>query len=154
GAAGEGGRPGHRGDPGMSPPSFTPRGVKLLASAEVAGTLFAVALDEPHDTLYGAGMDGDLYAVDLKAAKPSAVRKGKLHDNWVASCLLCGGVLISGGFDGHLVWTEPESGKRLRALAAHDGWVRQLTLTPDGKRVVSVGDDMRVRVHDTGTGAL
>jgi hypothetical protein len=138
----------------MSPLSFTPQGVKLLASAAVEGTLFAIALDESRQMLYGAGMDGDLYVVDVKAEKPAAVRKGELHDNYVASCLLCGGVLISGGFDGKLVWTEPGSGKRIRSVAAHDGWVRKLALTPDGTRVVSVGDDMRVRVHDAGTGAL
>ena len=39
-------------------PTFDPKAAKLLAAHETPGTLFAVCLDEPRRTLYGAGFDG------------------------------------------------------------------------------------------------
>jgi WD40 repeat protein len=128
-----------------------PKKVKLLASVETPGTLYALALDEPHHRLYGAGSDGGLYVIDLKAEKLTTTRKATLHDNYVSSLALRDDELISGGFDGRIVWSDLE-GKRVRAVTAHDGWVRKLALTPDGKQVVSVGDDMLVRIHDAATG--
>src|SRR5581483_4334185 len=35
---------------------------------------------------------------------------------------------------------------------AHAGWVRKVVPTPDGRRLVSVGDDMLVKVWDAATG--
>lgn len=120
---------------------------KLLFSAPAPGTLFAAALDGARGFLYAAGSDGALYCVNVKAEKPALVRKGGLHDNWASSLALGEGGVVSGGFDRKLVWATPE-GKKVRAVQAHDGWVRQVVLAPDGKQVVSVGDDMLVRVHD------
>jgi WD40 repeat protein len=129
-------------------PAFDPKAVKLAAAYDTPGTLFAVCLDERNKTLYGAGSDGALYAVDLAGEKPAAVRKEVLHDNYVASLILREGVLISAGYDRRLTWFDLEAGKRLRVVPAHDGWVRKLVLSPDGTRVVSVGDDMLVKVWD------
>jgi WD40 repeat protein len=92
--------------------------------------------------------------VDLAAAKPAAVKKWTAHDNYISALTLNATSLISSGFDRNLVWTELETGKRLRAVAAHDGWVRKLVATPDGKRLVTAGDDMRVKVWDAATGEL
>jgi WD40 repeat protein len=131
-----------------------PKKVKLLATVATPGTLYALALDEARRRLYGAGSDGGLYVIDLKAEKlDTATRKATLHDNYVSSLVLRDDELISGGYDGRIVWSDAE-GKRVRAVTAHDGWVRKLALTPDGKQVVSVGDDMLVRVHDAASGKL
>jgi WD40 repeat protein len=134
--------------------SFDPKAVKLVAAYDAPGALFAVCLDESRHMLFGAGTDGALYAVDLAAEKPAAVKKARLHDNYVSALVLRDGVLISAGFDRQLVWTDVDSGKRLRSVAAHDGWVRNLVLTPDRKHIVSVGDDMLVKVWDAATGKL
>src|SRR5262249_8536041 len=131
-----------------------PKKVKLLASIDTPGTLYALALDEARHRLYGAGSDGALYVIDLKAEKlNTTTRKATLHDNYVSSLTLRDDELISGGFDGRIVWSDAEV-KRVRAVAAHGGWVRKLALTPDGKQVVSVGDDMLVRIHEAATGKL
>ena len=129
-------------------PAFDPKAVKLLAAYPTPGTLYAVCLDEPIKTLYGAGSDGALYTLDLAEMKPVPVRKGVLHDNYVASLVLRDGILISGGYDRKLALFDLKAGKRVRAISAHDGWVRKLVLTPDGKQVVSIGDDMLVKVWD------
>lgn len=136
----------------MNPTTFDPKGAKLAATYEAAGTLFAVCLDEPRQKLCGAGSDGGLYAVDLAAEKPKAERKWALHDNYVSALLLREGTLISAGYDRALNWSEIDTGKRIRSVPAHDGWVRKVVLTPDGRQVVSVGDDMLVKVWKAATG--
>lgn len=135
--------------------SLDAKKVTLLASVEAPGTLYSVALDDQGRRLFGAGSDGALYAIDLKAEpkKLAAVRKGVLHDNYVSSLALREGEIVSGGYDSRLAWSDAD-GKRIRAVKAHDGWVRKVALTPDGKRIVSVGDDMLVRVHDAANGKL
>lgn len=131
---------------------FDPKAVKLLTSYDVAGTLFAVCLDAARSTLYGAGSDGSLHTVDLTAEKPTVTKRMTLHDNYVSGLTLAEGQLISCSFDRTLAWTDPESGQRIRSTAAHDGWVRKLTTTPDGTKFVTVGDDMRVKVWESGSG--
>src|SRR5262249_46526361 len=42
----------------------------------------------------------------------------------------------------------------IRSVEAHQGWVRDLATLPDGERLVSVGDDMRLNIWETATGRL
>src|SRR6185437_9136892 len=84
--------------------------------------------------------------------KPAAVQRGTVHDNYVAGLALHAGEIVSAGYDRRLVWTDRVTGKQVRSVAAHEGWVRQLVPTPDGKRLVTVGDDMRVKVWDAASG--
>lgn len=134
--------------------AFDPKAVKLLATHETAGALFAVSLDESRRTLYGAGMDGAIYTVDLSASKPTAVKRWAVHDNYISSLVLRQGQLVSAGFDRRLVWTDLDTGKQIRSIVAHAGWVRKLVLTSDGTRLVTVGDDMLVKVWNAATGKL
>src|SRR5262249_8514508 len=43
--------------------------------------------------------------------------------------------------------------KHVRAVTAHEGWVRKLELAPAGDLVITVGDDMKVKVWDAATGS-
>jgi WD40 repeat protein len=132
--------------------SIDPKNVKLIASYPTSAALFSMCLDEKSKTLYGAGSDGALYTVDLSLEKPASVKKATLHENYVSTMALHGDQVISGGFDRKLVWTDRHTGKRIRAIEAHAGWVRKLVLSPDGKVIISVGDDMLVKVWDADTG--
>ena len=129
-------------------PAFDPKAVKLAAACEAPGILFAVALDDRARAVYGAGTDGALYAVDLAAARPAAVKRGTLHENYVSALVLRGDTLVSTGYDRKLVWSEPATGKVVASVSAHDGWVRKLAMTPDGSRLATIGDDMRLIVWD------
>jgi len=40
----------------------------------------------------------------------------------------------------------------LRVLRGHNGWVRSLTVSPDGKVLISSGDDNAIRFWDIATG--
>jgi len=44
-----------------------------------------------------------------------------------------------------VIWQLPE---------AHDGWIRTMSITPDGRRLVTAGNDRTIRVFDTADGQL
>ncbi len=56
--------------------------------------------------------------------------------------------LISGGSDGMLCWWDVLTGECIRTLEAHQGTVRSLKVSPDGKRLASCGDDGAIRIWD------
>jgi WD40 repeat protein len=132
--------------------TFDPKSVRLIASIKTPGILFGIALDEDRRTLYGAGMDGGLYSLDLSNPRALAVKKGELHENYVSSLVLRGDTLISTGYDRKIVWSDPATGKIIRSVSGHDGWIRKLVLTPDGSRFATIGDDMRLIMWDAERG--
>jgi WD40 repeat protein len=97
-------------------------------------------------------MDGAIYTVDLAAEKPAAVKRWPAHDNYVSALVKRQRQLISAGFDRRLVWTDLDTGKQVRSILAHDGWVRKLVATPDGERLVTVGDDMLLKIWEAASG--
>lgn len=62
--------------------------------------------------------------------------------------------LITGGYDGRLMWWSQtdEEPKPLRTIEAHAGWIRAVALNADQTRLVSVGNDLVVRVWDAASG--
>src|SRR5262249_55273886 len=138
GPAGERGRPGDPGGAGMSGPGIHPakpafpNRARLAQAYEAPGLLFTVCLREESRTLYGAGTDGALYALDLAGEKATAGRMWPLHENYVSALAIRRELLLSAGFDGKLVWSDLSTGKQVRAVAAHQGWARKLALTAAG----------------------
>lgn len=54
--------------------------------------------------------------------------------------------LISGAYDGEIrLWNLPTR-TCIRNFVAHDGWVRGIAFTPDGNRILSVGDDKSIKI--------
>lgn len=165
------------------PEPLDPKNAKLLAARATPQALLALALDESQGRLYGAGLDGFLYQVDLaslgdggkasaadaaktvgdpnlsstsqekKQEKPAAQRRWKLHENYVSSLLLRGPKLVSASYDRTIAWWDAASGKCERSVEAHAGWVRQLTLVAGGPWFASVGDDMTAKLWHDESGA-
>lgn len=133
---------------------FDPKQAKLAASCEHPGTLYGLCYDPQAGRLYGAGTDWAVYAVDVKAEKPAAEKLWTQHENYVSALVWLEGVLISAGYDRKLIWTNAATGEQIRAIEAHAGWVRNLALCPDGKRLASIGDDLLVKLWDARTGEL
>ena len=66
---------------------------------------------------------------------------------------MAGDALVSGGYDGKLIWWDRVKRSPLRTVeGAHARWIRAVVASPDGKLVASVADDMVCRVWDAATG--
>jgi WD40 repeat protein len=65
-----------------------------------------------------------------------------------------GDAIVSGGYDGRLIWWNVAEHKQVRDVAAHARWIRRVIGTPDATRVVSVADDMQIKVWDAASGEL
>jgi WD40 repeat protein len=64
--------------------------------------------------------------------------------------------MISGDYHGKLIWWagEADAPKPIRDLVAHDGWVRAVAVSPDGKTVASCGNDRLVKLWSLADGKL
>jgi WD40 repeat protein len=124
----------------------------------LAVALDHVALDHDAGEIYCGGYDRFIHRLKLAGDKIETVAKWRQHDSYVSSLAVfrAGGkpVIISGGYDGALVWSDIESGSVIRRVTAHNGWLRRLKLLPGGERFVTVGDDMLARLWETRTGKL
>ena len=132
---------------------------KLTATYQHSGTLFCMCLDQRHGKLYGGSTDNAVHVVDLNAETKTSVPGWLNHTNYVAAMAFLQGkafedIIVTGGFDRQLIWTRIYDGKQVRSIEAHNGWVRDVAAFPDGARLVSVGDDMLVKVWDARTGTL
>jgi WD40 repeat protein len=119
--------------------------------------------------LYAACMDGRIFQVD--AASGEAVALEAKHASFASGCVVLpdGNTLISGGYDGWLIWHDLETGRSFRRLKAHEFWSWQLALSPDGGQVATVtgqylaggekyepapATEPTVKIYDTQSGDL
>jgi WD40 repeat protein len=100
--------------------------------------VLGLAITPDASRAYAACVDGAIREVDLTSGK-STEFEGK-HSSYASSCVLLpdGRTLISGGYDGMLLWHDVETRRCWRRLQAHRFWSWQLALSPDGTRVASV----------------
>lgn len=101
-----------------------------------AGVL-GLALSPDGLTAYAACADGSIYHVPAEG-RPVAF-DGK-HLSYASGCVLTpdGRTLISGGYDGRLLWHDTGTRQCWRQVVAHSFWSWQLALPPDGARLASV----------------
>jgi len=63
-----------------------------------------------------------------------------------------GQLLASGGKDKMIKLWDVATGRELRTLSGHRGWVRTIAFSPDGRWLASGSDDKTVRLWDVATG--
>jgi WD40 repeat protein len=135
----------------MSAPN--PEKLKSLKQLSRGDIVFAVARKPRSSQIYCGGSDFSVYELDLDQAKPEPKELGR-HDSYVTGLALSGTTLVSGGYDGRLIWWNIDSRSRIRDVPAHSKWIRRVVATPDGNTFVSVGDDMVCRVWEASSGRL
>ncbi len=133
---------------------FQPALAKSIRVHEHEGTFYGLCADPDTSRLYAGSTDGTIYVYDGTGEKlPPLTQWQAKHENYVVSLAYVrrpqGENVISASYDGTLTWWDAPSGGAIRRIDAHQGWVRQVQVTPDGARTVSVGDDMLIQVWDT-----
>lgn len=124
--------------------------VKELSRPEI---VFCLARAPGSSRLFFAGSDGAIHVVDFGHTKHEPKEVGT-HGSYVTGLVLAGKAIVSGGYDGRLIWWDSEAGKQIRAVAAHTKWIRKVSISSNGKTIASVGDDMVCRLWDAASGTL
>ncbi|MCZ2343604.1 MAG: WD40 repeat domain-containing protein [Bacteroidales bacterium] len=103
--------------------------------------------------VFVSAQDSTLQRFDLKTQAKTACLG---HKSWVRgmASLPKTDLLISGDYHGQMLWWDiaAETPKPLRTVTAHEGWVRALTVSPNGQWIASCGNDHLVKLWDAATG--
>jgi WD40 repeat protein len=130
-----------------------PDSFKLVKDFSRQPVTFAVACATGSGRIFLGSSDFKVSEADLAAAKFEP-KDLYAHESYVTGVALAGKLLVSGGYDGKLIWWDTAANKVVRKLDAHSKWVRRVIATPDGSRIISVADDMACKVWDAATGKL
>lgn len=132
----------------------TPDAVKVVKTHGLPAIPFCIATAESPGVAFVGMSDFAVHRIDLGVDKPEASPIGEArHGSYVTGIVRVGGTIVSGGYDGALIWWDAGTGSVVRRVeGAHAKWIRRLALSPDGTRVASVADDMRTRLWDVATG--
>ncbi len=114
---------------------------------------FSAARVPSTSRLFVGASDFGVHEVDPAADKLELKTIGK-HESYVTGVVLAGKTPISGGYDGKLTWWDADKKQAIRTVEAHGRWIRNLALSPDGKTVASVADDMVCKLWDAATGKV
>jgi WD40 repeat protein len=114
---------------------------------------FGVARLQDTDAVYLGCSDFRVYSADLGATKfePKELYS---HESYVTGLTIAGTTLVSGGYDGKLIWCDVTTGAKIRTTDAHSKWIRKVLASPDEKLIASVADDMVCRLWDASSGKL
>ena len=133
--------------------SVSPDKIKVVKELSRKEIIFALARKPLSGRIFFGGSDFVVWGLDLDRDKLEPRELGR-HESYVTSLALAGSTLISGGYDGRLIWWDSDSGSKVRSVNAHRKWIRSITATPDGKLLVSVADDMVCRLWEVASGRL
>jgi len=128
-----------------------PNHLKITKQIQRPGILFSIAHQPATTRVFTGASDFKVHDFDVMVDNPEPVEYVG-HESYVTGVVLAGKYLVSGGYDGRLIWWNTETGEQVRAIQAHDKWIRAVQVTPDGRWVVSVADDMVGRVWNVENG--
>ena len=132
-----------------------PKHLRRVAEWKSEDILFAIACVPETERLLLGSSDFGVHEFDVSTEQPQRVRfEGDGHRSYVTGLALLGDTLVSGGYDGRLIWWNITERKPVHDVPAHDRWIRRVIATPDGTRIISVADDMQIKAWDAATGEL
>ncbi len=119
---------------------------KLSQGNGNAGTVNALAFSPDGNLLVTGGYYGDSVVWDLSSGE-ERVRKGLLQAIVDLDFSTNNEWIISGTLDHSVVWNV-QTGDTILDIS-HTGWVRHVEFSPDGKYVLSAGEDDAIQVFST-----
>ena len=133
--------------------SPSPDSLKLVKEFARPSIPFGIARAPGSGRVFFGSSDFKVSEADVTAAKfePKDLYG---HESYVTTVALAGTVLVSGGYDGKLIWWDSAKNEKIRSTDAHAKWIRKAIASPDGGLVASVADDMICKLWDAKTGKL
>ena len=139
----------------------------LLQDHSLPTGVLGLAISADGAQAFTACADGIVSVVDLQTGHAEAFEER--HASFASGCVLLpdGNTLISGGYDGSLIWHDLATRRSKLRIQAHHFWSWQLALSPDGRRVATctgqylpggwkyepaAETEPSVKVYDTHTG--
>src|SRR5437773_3953962 len=133
--------------------AVNPENLKKTHELSRRDVVFALARMPATSRLFFGTSEFKVFDVDLSQPKLEPKELGG-HSSYVTGVALAGHVVVSGSYDGRLIWWDAEKRSQIRAVDAHQKWIRRVLATRDGKTIASVADDMVCRLWDAGSGKL
>ena len=131
-----------------------PQNFRELKTTTRPDIMLRMVRNEDSGEIYVGSSDANVYRVDPMAETPEFL-PFEGHTSYVMGLVDTGKMIVSGSYDKSLIWWNKETQEQVRRVElAHDRWVRNLTITPDKKHVLSVSDDMVCKVWDAESGDL
>jgi len=138
-----------------SPPVADPKRIHPVGLFKYDRPVLSCRFDPHGEYLFTGSFDNSLQRWDILTGSRT-VLKG--HRSWIRRFTFgpAGQMLISGDYTGRLIWWNPlaASPVPLRQIAAHHGWLRAVAVSPDGRYVVTGGNDTLVKVWSATDGSL
>ena len=122
-----------------------PNNFKLVKDHGRKEILLSIARVANSSRVLCGASDGKIYDFDALAEKPE-YKTLEGHESYVTGLAVFGETLVSGSYDGKLIWWNLATGEQIRKVDAHAKWIRKLAVSPDGKTLASVADDMVCRL--------
>jgi WD40 repeat protein len=132
----------------IDPPKF-----KIAKELTREDIFLSLARASDSERVFLGSSNGDVYALDCSMEKLEPVAMAG-HSSYVTGLALAGEQLVSGSYDGQLIWWNATTREQVRKIKGHDKWIRDVKASPDGKLIASVGDDMVCRLWDAETAKL
>lgn len=132
----------------IEPPKF-----KVAKELNREDIFLSLARVPGSEQVFVGSSDGNIYSLDCAAEKLTPVAMPG-HTSYVTGLALASEQLISGSYDGQLIWWNPTAREQVRSIKGHDKWIRDVKSSPNGRLIASVGDDMVCRLWDAETAKL
>jgi WD40 repeat protein len=146
-------------------PSFK---LEKLKEVKLATGVLALDVSADAKVALAACLDGSVQAVALESGEATTLGAHKSYASGIAR-VANSPLLVSGGYDGALLWFDSAKRTLVRKVAAHQFWSWQMASSLDGQWVASVSGqylcggykyeplperEPSVRVYDAATGKL
>ncbi|MFN0053046.1 MAG: WD40 repeat domain-containing protein [Planctomycetales bacterium] len=139
-----------------SAPAADPAATRLVQTITHDRPLLSCRFDPQGNFLFAGAQDNSLHRWDLYSGVGV---HPKVHKSWLGTLAVVSPGdprILTGGHEGLLTWWEgatPDP-QALRTIGAHRGYLRAVTVSPDGLLVATAGNDHMVRIWSATDGTL
>lgn len=137
-------------------PKPDPGAARLVQTITHDRPVLTCRFDPDGDFLFGGAEDNNFHRWELFTASAAHLPG---HKSWVGTLSFLPGPgkqIVTGGHEGKLVWWNALAPvpAAVRTIEAHKGYIRAVSVSPDGQLIATGGNDALVRVWSAADGTL